>query len=69
MTLNEMRSSTKKYLSPVDVAEVLNVKPFTVNVTVRLRGIGAYPFPLFLSGNRVRIPRLAFIAWCEQAKL
>ena len=69
MTLDEMRASDKRNLAPSDVAEVLGVKPYSINVTARLRGIGAFPFPMFLSGNRVRIPRLAFIEWCEKVKL
>lgn len=69
MTLDEMRESKKDYLSPSDVAHVLQCKPFTINLTVRKYGTGAYPFEVFMSGSWVRIPRLAFIAWCEQAKL
>ena len=69
MTLDEMRESDKRNLAPSDVAEVLGVKPYSLNVTVRLRGLSAFPFPIFLSGNRVRIPRLAFIEWAEKVRL
>lgn len=69
MTLDEMRQSAKKFLAPSDVAEVLGCRPYSINVTVKLRGISAYPFTLFLSGNRVRIPRKAFIEWAEKVRL
>lgn len=69
MTLDEMKASTKDYLSPSDVAPVLQCKPFTINLTVRKYGTGAYPFEVFPSGNRIRIPRVGFIEWCERAKL
>ena len=69
MTLDEIRESDKRNLAPSDVAEVLGVKAYSINLTVRLRGIGAFPFPLFLSGNRVRIPRKAFIEWAEKVRL
>lgn len=69
MTLDEMRVSTKEYLTPVDVSGVLKCSPYTVNLSIKKHGTSAYPFPLFLSGSRVRIPRLAFIEWAEKVKL
>jgi len=69
MTLAEIRKSRKKNLSPSDVADVLGCKPYTINVTVKERGLGAYPFELFWSGKWLRIPRAAFLNWAERNQI
>lgn len=68
MTLEEMRKSGKVNLSPADVAQVLGCKPYSINVQAKL-DITALRFPAYMLGTRVKIPRLAFIAWAEGMKL
>lgn len=65
--MDEMRASGKEYLAPSDVADVLKCNPYTINLTVKKYGMNAYPFPVFPSGNRVKIPRLGFIGWADKA--
>lgn len=69
MTLNEMKRSEKKFLSPVDVSEVLQCAPYSINVQVKAEGAESLPFPAFKLGSRVKIPREAFVRWAEQAGL
>lgn len=68
MTLSQMRQSEKVNLSPADVAEVLGCKPYSINVQAKA-DIGKLRFPAYMMGTRVKIPRLAFIAWAEGMKL
>lgn len=59
-SMDEIERSDENMLRPCDVASVLHVMPYAVNLMVR---DGKCPFPAFRSGNRVKIPRLAFISW------
>ena len=62
MTIEQIRATDKAVLKPADIAEVLGCHPYTVNVRAKNDGL---PFPFFLSGSRVKIPRDGFIAWYE----
>ena len=64
MTLEEIKASEKQYLSPSDVCEVLQCKPYSINVA--LKAGQKMPFPCFLLGSRVKIPRLPFVAYAEE---
>jgi hypothetical protein len=64
MTIEEIRKSDKAMLTPKDVAELIGVTPYTINVQLREdkeRGESTFPFPAFLVGTRVKIPRLPFL--------
>ena len=64
MTLKEIEASKKDYLIPTDVAPLLGCDPYTINIQVRkdkAAGRNSFPFPTILLGNRVKIPRLAFL--------
>lgn len=58
--LEEIEQSDAELLRPCDVAGAMGVHPYYVNKMVEN---GKCPFPAFMSGNRVKIPRKAFIAW------
>lgn len=60
MTLNEIQSSTKEVLSPKDVSGLLRCKPYTLNVTAKE---GRLSIPHSFVGNRLKIPRQAFLKW------
>lgn len=62
MTLAEIEASDKTYLVPTDVAEVLGVNAYSINLQAKddVRALG---FPASKVGTRVRIPRLGFINW------
>ena len=67
MTLEEMRRSTKPWLSPKDVAQVLKCCPYTLNVTVNLGG--TLPFEHIKLGSRLKIARVPFIQYAERMGL
>lgn len=62
MTLAEIMKSEKDMLTPTDVAEVLGVNAYSINLQAKddVRALG---FPASKVGTRVRIPRLGFINW------
>lgn len=64
MTLSEMKISTKSMLVPADVADVLGVKPYSINCQAKA-DITKLGFHATMIGTRVLIPRLAFIKWIE----
>lgn len=68
MTLEEMRGSSKNFLSPTDVATVLNCAPYSINVQAR-EDISRFPFPAFMMGSRVKIPRTPFLEWADSMGL
>ena len=64
MSLEEIRSSDKLFLSPGDICSVLGSNPQTIRVTARqcpeLLG-----FPFTFTGNRMKIPRIPFLNFIE----
>ena len=64
MTIDEIRSSDKTMLIPSDIAGLLGVSPYTINVQAREdkeRGTQTFPFPVLLIRSRVKIPRKQFL--------
>lgn len=66
MTIAEMEASRKAMLTPADVAEVLGCNPYAINVQVK-HDPGKLGFPVTKIGNRVKIPREAFLRWFRGA--
>ena len=64
MTFAEIEHSTKDFLVPSEVAEVIGCKPFSLNVQAK-EDIGKLGFPAALVGTRLLIPRLAFVRWVK----
>lgn len=62
MNIEEMKRSKKEHLSPQDVAEVLRSNPQSVRVQARQRP-ELLGFPVTVVGNRVKIPRRAFLKY------
>ncbi len=62
MTIEQIRATDRAVLKPADIAEVLGCHPYAVNVRAKNGGL---PFPYFMSGSRVKIPRDGFVAWYE----
>ena len=62
MNIDEMKQSTKEVLTPQDVAEVLLCDPQQVRVLARQRP-ELLGFPVIVMGNRVKIPRRAFLRY------
>lgn len=62
MTLSELQSSTKDFLIPEDVADLIGCKPYSINVQAKADP-SKLGFPVSLIGTRVKIPRLGFLHW------
>ena len=64
MTLEQIRSSDKLFLSPGDICGVLGSNPQTIRVTARQcpELIG---FPFTFTGNRMKIPRIPFLNFID----
>lgn len=62
MTLRELEESTKNFLTPKEVSEVLGCKPYTINCQAKADP-SKLGFAVCLMGSDVRIPRLAFLHW------
>lgn len=61
LTLEQIESMDREMLRPKDVAPFLGVTPYYINVLAR-QSPEKLPFPVFMSGNRVKIPRRLFVA-------
>ena len=62
MTVEEIRLSDKPFLTPADVAPVLRSDPHTIRCTARQKP-HLLGFPFTFTGNRMKIPRIAFLRW------
>ena len=64
MTISEIRACAKLMLSVQDIAPVIGSDPQTIRLTALMHPerIG---FPFTFSGNRMRIPREAFLRWFD----
>ena len=60
--LARIAESGKEMLSPADVAPVLGCQPYAINVAAK-ENPGRLGFPVRKIGNRVKIPRRAFLRW------
>ena len=62
MTLEEIKTCDKDFLTPEDVREVLGCMPYTINVQAK-QDASKLGFAVSVMGSRIKIPRLAFIHW------
>lgn len=62
MTLEEMKTSSKIFLIPAEVASVLQSDPHTIRCTAKQRP-DLLGFEFTFTGNRMKIPRIAFLRW------
>lgn len=64
LTIEDIKKMDKAYLIPKEVAQVLGVDQYSINVQVRedkKNGVNSLGFPTILIGSRVKIPREAFL--------
>lgn len=64
MTLEEIMNLDREFLIPADIAPLLGVNPYHINIQVRqdkANGMNSFCFPTILIGSRVKIPRRAFL--------
>lgn len=62
MTLDEVRNSNKETLSPKDIAPILGVHPYSINVKAKA---GTLEFKAYFSGNRCKVVRKSFLRFME----
>lgn len=62
MTLEEIRSSTKLFITAGDIAPLLESDPHTIRCSAREQP-DLMGFAFTMVGNRMKIPRLAFLKW------
>lgn len=61
-----LQSIDREYLTPKEVAPILGVAPYTINVQAKedkKRGTNSFGFPIMLIGSRVKIPKMPFIRY------
>ncbi|MBR3741447.1 MAG: hypothetical protein IKN04_13520 [Clostridia bacterium] len=62
MTFQEIQASSKDFLTPEDVREVVGCMPYSINIQAK-EAPEKLGFPVCMMGKTVRIPRMAFIHW------
>lgn len=62
MTLQEMRESTKEFLTPEDVAGFIGCMAYSITAQAKDDPM-CLGFAVSVIGTRVRIPRRAFLHW------
>ena len=62
MTIAEIEASALEFLTPEQASEVLGCKPYAINVQAK-DNPAMLGFPVCVIGNRVKIPRRAFLRW------
>ena len=60
MTLEEIKTSSKTFLIPSDIAPILHSDPHTIRCTARQRP-ELLGFDFFFIGNRMKIPKVPFL--------
>ena len=66
MTVSEIQSANKPYLTPVEVAEVLECDPQAIRLAAR-DNPGQLGFPVVRVGKRTKIPRIPFLRFLGYA--
>lgn len=64
MTLQQIESDTREILIPADIAPILECDPHDIRVAAHQKP-ELLGFPVVLIGNRVKIPRLAFLKFMK----
>ena len=62
--LERLEALDKETLTPKDVSAFLGCNPYAINVKAK-QCPESIPFPFFMSGSRVIIPKVAFIRWAK----
>lgn len=64
MTFEEIKASSKTWLSPSDISAVLETSAYSITLQAQ-EDQNKLGFPVCVIGTRTKIPRYAFIAYCE----
>lgn len=63
MTIDEIRASSADMLTAADIADILGSDPATIRLTVQQDPEALRPLGPIRTGNRVKFPRMRFVAW------
>lgn len=67
--LEELEKIDRDFLIPKDVAPILGVNPYNINVQAKQdvkSGVNSLGFPVIVVGTRVKIPKLPFIRFMRE---
>ena len=64
MTIEENEAMDRGCITPAIAGAYLGMAPYAISIMAR-DCPEKLPFPMFRSGNRTKIPRLAFIRWAK----
>lgn len=67
MSIEELLQSNKDFLTPVEVSKILHSDPQVIRTTAR-QAPHLIGYPYTFIGNRMKIPRLGFIAWLTKSQ-
>lgn len=67
MTIDDLKKLDKEVLTPGDISPILGCDPNVIRWQAK-QDIKQLGFPASKIGSRIKIPRLAFIKWFENAK-
>lgn len=68
MSIEDIKSSVKPYLTAADVAPVLGCDPHSIRVAAHQRP-ELLGFPVIVIGSRVKIPRIPFLIFLGEASI
>lgn len=64
MTMEEIRTCPREFLTPGDIAPLLGVNPYAINVAAKTDP-DRLGFPVCMIGRRVKIPRRRFLNFMD----
>lgn len=64
MNITEIRTMSKDFLTPAEVASAMGCDPQSIRVGAKIRP-NALGFPVSVVGSRVKIPREGFLRWYD----
>lgn len=67
--LDELEKIDRDFLIPKDIAPILGVDPYSINVQAKqdiVRGVSSLGFPVIVIGTRVKIPKIPFIRFMRE---
>ena len=68
MTLNEIKSIPREYLTPAEIAAVFGTDPQDIRDRVwkdQKKHTNSLGFPVVIFGRRIKVPKQAFIKFME----
>lgn len=70
--LEELEKIDREFLIPKDIAPILGVNPYNINVQAKQdvkMGVNSLGFPVIVIGTRVKIPKRAFIRYIREGNV